>query len=75
MPILTLQEAQARLPDLKLKLAADDEVIITDKNLPVAKLVLPRQEKPSPVPGTGKGTLKILDEDQEHLEDFEEYLP
>lgn len=75
MPILTLEEAQARLPDLIQKLAPGNEVIITDKDLPVAKLVLPLPEKPQPIPGTGKGSIKILKEDSEHLADFEEYLP
>jgi antitoxin (DNA-binding transcriptional repressor) of toxin-antitoxin stability system len=75
MTILSLEEAQARLPDLVHQLTHGNEVVITEKDLPVAKLVLPQVEKAQPIPGRGKGTLTILSEDDEHLEDFKEYLP
>ena len=61
--ILTLSEAQARLPDLIHGLTPGDEVAITENNRTVAKLV-----------GRAKGTLIILAEDDEHLEDFKEYM-
>ena len=73
--ILTLAEAQAQLPDLIHNLSPGEEVTITENNRPVAKLIAPLAEKPRPIPGRGKGTLIILSEDDEHLEDFKEYMP
>ncbi len=75
MTILSLEEAQARLPDLIHQLTPGNEVVITEKNLPVARLILPLTEKPRPIAGRGKGNLTILSDDDEHLEDFKEYLP
>jgi prevent-host-death family protein len=75
MSTVTIQEAQAKLPDLIRQLAPGAEVVITDNNQPVAKLVASRIEKPSAIPGRGKGMLTILAEDDEHLEDFKEYMP
>jgi antitoxin (DNA-binding transcriptional repressor) of toxin-antitoxin stability system len=73
--ILTLSEAQARLPDLIHNLAPGEEVTITENNRTVAKLIVPPVEAPRPIPGRGKGTLVILAEDDEHLDDFKEYMP
>ena len=78
MTTVTIQEAQAKLPDLIRKLKPGDEVVITENNQPVAKLVseLP---KPNPglrlPPGLGKGYLRIISDDDEHLKDFAEYMP
>jgi antitoxin (DNA-binding transcriptional repressor) of toxin-antitoxin stability system len=75
MTTLSLEEAQARLPDLIHQLTPGSEVVITEKNLPVARLVMPQPEPTWPIPGRGKGTLTILSEDDEHLDDFKEYMP
>ena len=75
MATVTIQEAQAKLPELIHKLTPGDEVVITENNQPVAKLVAPPAEKPRPLPGRGKGMLTILAEDDEHLEHFKEYMP
>jgi len=75
MATVTIQEAQAKLPDLIHKLTPGDEVVITENDQPVAKLVAPPAQKPRPLPGRGKGMLTILAEDEEHLEDFKEYMP
>lgn len=76
MAMVTIQEAQAQLPDLIHKLAPGDEVVITENDQPVAKLIPqglpacnPRQR------GSAKGKLLIHAEDDEHLEDFKEYMP
>jgi antitoxin (DNA-binding transcriptional repressor) of toxin-antitoxin stability system len=75
---VTIQEAQAKLPDLIHKLMPGDELVITENNQPVAKLVIesPKQ-KPSlrPPPGLGKGCITIISDDDEHLKDFAEYMP
>jgi prevent-host-death family protein len=78
MTTVTLQEAQANLPDLIHQLSAGDELVITENNQPVARLVseLP---KPGPglrpPPGLGKGIFTIVSDDEEHLKDFAEYMP
>jgi prevent-host-death family protein len=48
MSNVTIQEAQAKLPDLIHKLTPGDKVVITGNNQPVAKLV---SERPKPKPG------------------------
>ena len=75
MTTLSLEEAQARLPDLIHQMRPGDEVLLTEKNRPIARLVLPHADPPRPIAGRGKGTLTILSEDDDHLEDFKEYLP
>ena len=78
MATVTIQEAQAKLPDLIHNLSPGDEVVITENNQPVAKLV---SEKPKakpglrPPPGLGKGLITIVSDDAEHLNDFAEYMP
>lgn len=73
--IITVEEAQAKLKELIYQLAPGEEVIITDNQQPVAKLVSerPRQRQPR-VPGNCKGMITLLVEDDEHLEDFKEYM-
>jgi antitoxin (DNA-binding transcriptional repressor) of toxin-antitoxin stability system len=75
---ITIEEAQAKLKELIHKLAPGEEVIITEKQQPVAKLVnQPPSPKPGlrPPPGLGKGFITIIADDDEHLKDFEEYMP
>jgi antitoxin (DNA-binding transcriptional repressor) of toxin-antitoxin stability system len=76
MATVTIQEAQATLPDLIHKLAAGQEVVITENDQPVAKLIpqAPPARKPRQR-GSAKGKLVIHAEDDEHLEDFKEYMP
>ncbi len=75
MAMVTIQEAQAKLPELIHQLVPGEEVVITENNQPVAKLVASPPEKPRPVLGRCRGMLTILAEDDEHLEDFKEYMP
>ena len=75
MSTVTLEEAQANLPEIIDKLAPGEELIITRNDQPVAKLVgqLRPAHKPRQ-PGSAKGKLIILAEDDEHLEDLKEYM-
>jgi antitoxin (DNA-binding transcriptional repressor) of toxin-antitoxin stability system len=72
---ITVEEAQAHLKELIGNLAPGEELIITEGQRPVAKIVgqrataLKRRR-----PGSAKGKLVILKEDDEHLKDFEEYM-
>jgi antitoxin (DNA-binding transcriptional repressor) of toxin-antitoxin stability system len=76
MATVTIQEAQANLPELIHKLTPGEELVITEDSEPVAKLV---GEKPAPHqrpgPGLCKGMITIVADDDEHLRDFAEYMP
>ena len=72
---VTMEEAQARLPELVAHLGSGEELIITQDHKPVAKLV--REQAPTRTPrkaGNCIGMIKIVSDDDEHLKDFEEYL-
>jgi prevent-host-death family protein len=76
MSAVPIEEAQAKLSELIDNLAPGEEVMITRNQQPVAKLV--GQQKPERKPrrpGSAKGKLVILAEDDEHLEDFKDYMP
>jgi antitoxin (DNA-binding transcriptional repressor) of toxin-antitoxin stability system len=74
MPIMTVEEAQANLPELIERLAPGEELILTRNARPVAKLVAQPAEQGHPVFGRGRGKLIIVSEDDAHLEGFEEYM-
>ena len=75
MSTVTIEEAQAQLPELIAKLILGEEVIITCNQQPVAQLIPLSSTKPQPVFGSCKGKLTIVSEDDAHLEDFKEYMP
>jgi prevent-host-death family protein len=75
MSTVTVEEAQAKLPELIDKLVPGEEVIITRNEQPVAKLVGQQRPIRQPRrPGSAKGKLVILAEDDEHLKDFKDYM-
>ncbi len=72
---ITLEEAQAHLTEVVLKLAPGEEVIITQDQRPVARLVGEQTTKRKPrKPGNCQGLMTIISDDDEHLKDFEEYM-
>lgn len=72
----TIEEAQARLPEIIGGLAPGVEVIITDGRQPVARLSGDRGSARKPrEPGNCRGMITLLVEDDEHLKDFAEYMP
>ena len=75
MTTITIEEAQAKLPQLIDQLAPGEELIIIRNERPIAQLVGLPAEKPHPVPGRGRGKLVIVSEDDDHLKDFEDYMP
>ena len=75
MATITLEKAQARLPEVIENLAPGEELVITRNAHPVAQLIGLPAERPAPVPGRCRGMLTIVSEDDEHLKDWEEYLP
>jgi antitoxin (DNA-binding transcriptional repressor) of toxin-antitoxin stability system len=75
---ITIEEAQAKLKELIHQLAPGDEVIITENQQPVAKLVN-EQPKPTnpprPGPGLCKGMITYMAPDFDApLEDMKEYM-
>ncbi len=75
MTIVTIEEAQAKLPELIEHLATGEELVITRNQQPIARLLA--EAKPARrarKAGSAKGMLTILAEDDEHLEDFAEYM-
>lgn len=73
---VTLEEAQGKLAQLIARLIPGDEVVITDNARPVARLVAePSPSRQPRRPGSAVGKFFILAEDEEHLQDFKEYLP
>jgi len=73
---VTLEEAQAHLAEVIAKLDPGEEVVITQDEQPVAKLVKQEPAKRQPrQPGSAKGKLIIHTDDDEHLADFKEYMP
>jgi prevent-host-death family protein len=76
MSSVTLQDAQAHLPQLIEKVQSGEEIIITSNNEPVARLIgEPKKAKQPRRPGTLRGTVLYMAPDFDApLEDFKEYM-
>ncbi len=76
MSTVTIEEAQAKLPELIQQLGAGEQLVITRNEQPIARLFAePSPKHATPKAGSGKGKLIIVAEDEEHLEHFKEYMP
>lgn len=77
MTTVSIQQAQATLSELIHRLAPDEEVVITENDQPVARLVPAKgepQRRPRR-PGTLRGTVLYMAPDFDApLEDFREYM-
>ena len=71
---VNVHEAKTHLSKLIQKVVDGEEVIIARGNQPIIKLVLIEKLKPKRRLGTAKGKIKISDDFDEPLEDFEEYM-
>ena len=77
MQTVTLEEAQARLPELIEGLSGRECIVITKNRTPSAQIT---RIETNPelltdrVPGLAIGQLIIVSDDDEHLEDFKEYM-
>ena len=73
---VTIEEAQAHLAELVSKLTPGQEIVIMENDQPVATLTgqYTRARQPRQ-PGSAKGQFIIVADDEEHLEDFKDYLP
>lgn len=77
MATVTIQEAQAQLTDLIHRLTPGNEVVITEDDQPVAKLVSAPANPPKKPrqPGTLRGSVLYMAPDFDApLEDFKEYM-
>lgn len=77
MSTITIEQAQAQLPQLIEQARAGDEIVITRDQKPVATLTIhtPTTHKPRQ-PGTLKGTVLYMAPDfAAPLEEFKEYMP
>ncbi|MBX3421799.1 MAG: hypothetical protein KF752_09625 [Pirellulaceae bacterium] len=72
---VSLQEAEQRLRELLKELHSGDELVITENDIPIAKLTV-RQPLPKlpRIPGLGKGIITVVADDDDHLQDFSEYM-
>lgn len=75
MATLTIQEVQAQLPDLIHRLNPGEEVVITENNQPVARLILSESIKQWPCKaGSARGKIWMASDFDAPLEDFKEYM-
>ena len=77
MTRVSIQEAQARLSELIQGLTPDEEVVITENDRPVARLVRSQGEpqRQPRRPGTLRGTVLYMAPDFDApLEEFKEYM-
>jgi antitoxin (DNA-binding transcriptional repressor) of toxin-antitoxin stability system len=75
MTTVTLKEAQANLAGLIAELKPGEEILITEEDRPVARLVAEAANARKPRrPGSAIGKLTIVEDDDAHLDDFREYM-
>jgi antitoxin (DNA-binding transcriptional repressor) of toxin-antitoxin stability system len=72
---LAVEDIKVTLPELLDSLTPGDEVILTRNQQPVAKLVseAPKPRQPRKA-GNCIGMIRIVADDDDHLEEFEEYM-
>ncbi len=74
MTTITLQEAQSHLGEVVHRLTPGEELVITENNKPVAKLVAavpPAESRKVPQLGTLRGTVLSMEHFNDPLEEFE----
>ena len=75
MPTVTIEEAQTKLPELIHCLLHGEELVITEKNQPIAMPSRSPRTSWSCQPGSAKGKNHWIAEDFDALlEDFKEYI-
>jgi antitoxin (DNA-binding transcriptional repressor) of toxin-antitoxin stability system len=71
----SIQQASANLSELIHSLGPEDEIVLTDNDQPVARIV-PSAMSKKRTPGAWKGKLELVEEDNDViLEHFQDYLP
>lgn len=75
MVAVALERSGDQLAKLIDQLSQDGEVCITRQGRVIARLI--REQLPAKkrrTPGTARGILKVVEEDDTHLADFHEYM-
>jgi len=70
-----VSQAARKLSELIGMLKPGDEIVLTERDRPVARIVPDVAHRPRPRFGSCKGMITVLAEDNEHLKDFAEYMP
>jgi antitoxin (DNA-binding transcriptional repressor) of toxin-antitoxin stability system len=74
---ISIDQSQIKLAELIHQLLPGEEIMICENERPVAKLI----KLPNPArtrrrtPGLCKGMISIISDDDDHLEDFKDYMP
>ena len=71
---ISVEEAKSNLSEIIDRLKPGAEIIITRNNQAVATLHLPAEVTPQPRFGSCRGALTIVAEDDDHLQDFKDYM-
>ena len=77
MTTVTIEEAQAKLKEIIHQLSPGEELVITENQQPVAKLVSerPKPSMPRPGPGLCRGAIVYMAPDFDApLDDMKEYM-
>lgn len=74
MQTVTLEEAQSQLAKLIAQIGDGENVVITQDDKPIAKLVPIDTQKPRRQAGTAKGMVWMAPDFDEPLEDFKDYM-
>jgi antitoxin (DNA-binding transcriptional repressor) of toxin-antitoxin stability system len=78
MTTMTIEEAEGKLKEIIHRMTPGEELVITENQLPVAKLVseqLKPAKPPRPGPGLCKGSIVYMADDFDApLEDMKEYM-
>lgn len=76
MNVISVTDAQAQFMDIVHRLRNGEEIAVVEGDEVVAKIVGERTTiKQRPGPGLFRGKLQIISEDEEHLDDFRDYMP
>jgi antitoxin (DNA-binding transcriptional repressor) of toxin-antitoxin stability system len=74
MQSVTLEEAQACLPELLAHLQSGEEILITDQGEPLARLVKAERTSWPCKAGSARGRIRMAPDFDAPLEDFKEYM-
>lgn len=72
---ISVQHAVAHLAELVRTLEPGDEIVLTQDDRPVARIVPGGPRRSRRTAGACKGMLAVRTEDEEHLDGFREYMP
>lgn len=69
-----IDQAVAKLAELVGMLKPGDEIVLTEHDLPIARIIPDKPSRSRRQPGSCKGMLIVHREDDEHLADFKGYM-